>query len=112
MVAQVTLNAPITESTQLRTFDIAPSPEVEPVIRAQLIEEIEARAQRLLTEQLAAQPGFLVVPFADTRRVIGNLASLRARLSEAQLRMVGTESGADLVVTSRVLDYGAVHWQY
>ncbi|HXF04745.1 MAG TPA: hypothetical protein VNM72_04940 [Blastocatellia bacterium] len=112
VVAQVTLDAPITKSTQMHTFEETPPEELEPVIRAQLIEEVELRAQRLLTDQLAAQPGFRVVPFGETRRLVGNLGVRRERLSDAQLRALADESGANLVVTGRIPDYGAVRWQY
>jgi hypothetical protein len=73
VVAQITLEAPITKSTQMQTFEETPSPEIEPVMRTQLIEEVELRAQRLLTELLAAQQGFQVMPFGETRRLFGNL---------------------------------------
>jgi len=106
------LEAPITKSTQMQTFEETPSPEVEPVIRAQLVEEVELRAQRLLTEQLAAQPGFRVVPFGETRRMVGNLGVRRERLSDAQVRALADESGAEIIVTGRIPDYGAVRWQY
>lgn len=112
MVAQFMMEAPITKSTQMQTFEETPSPEIEPVIRAQLIEEVELRAQRLLTEQLAAQPGFRVVPFGETRRLVGNLGVRRERLTEAQLRALADESGADIIVIGRLPDYGAVRWQY
>lgn len=112
LVAQITLEAPITKSTQLQTFEETPSPEIEPVIRAQLVEEVELRAQRLLTEQLAAQPGFRVVPFGETRRMVGNLGVPRERLGEAQLRALADESEADIIVIGHIPDYGAVRWQY
>lgn len=112
VVAQVTLDAPITKSTQIHTFEETPSEEVEPVVRAQLIEEVELRAQRLLTEQLAAQAEFRVVPFGETRRIFGNLGFRRGQLSEAQLRSLAEEVGADVILTGRIPDYGAVRWQY
>ena len=112
VVAQMTLEAPITKCTQMQTFEETPSPEIEPVIRTQLIEEVELRAQRLLTEQLAAQPGFQVMPFGETRRLVGNLGVRREPLSDAQLRALADESGADIIVTGRIPDYGAVRWQY
>ena len=112
MVAKFMVEAPITKSTQIQTFEETPSPEIEPVIRAQLIEEVELRAQRLLTEQLAAQSGFRVVPFGETRRMVGNLGVPRERVSEAQLRALADESGADIIITGRIPDYGAVRWQY
>lgn len=112
MVAQFILEAPLTKSTQMQTFEETPPEEIEPVIRAQLIEEVELRAQRLLTEQLAAQPGFRVVPFDDTRRLVGNLGVRREGLSDVQLRALAEESGADIILTGRIPDYGAVRWQY
>ena len=112
MVAQITLEAPITKSTQMQTFEETPSPEIEPNLRAQLVEEVELRAQRFLTEQLSAQPGFQVLPFAETRRLFGNLGFRRERLSDVQLRALADESGADIIVTGRIPDYGAVRWQY
>lgn len=112
VVAQITLEAPITKSTQMQTFEETPSPEIEPNLRAQLVEEVELRAQRFLTEQLSAQPGFQVLPFAETRRLFGNLGFRRERLSEAQLRALADESAADIIVTGRIPDYGAVRWQY
>ena len=112
MAAQFLVEAPITKSTQMQTFEETPSPEIEPVIRAQLVEEVELRAQRLLTEQLATQPGFRVVPFGETRRMVGNLGVRRERLNDAQVRALADESGADIIVTGRIPDYGAVRWQY
>ncbi|MCS6287315.1 MAG: hypothetical protein H8K08_18010 [Nitrospira sp.] len=112
MVAQFLVEAPITKSTQMQTFEETPSPEIEPVIRAQLVEEVELRAQRLLTEQLATQPGFRVVPFGETRRMVGNLGVRRERLNDAQVRALADESGAEIIVTGRIPDYGAVRWQY
>lgn len=112
VVAQMMLEAPITKSTQMQTFEETPSPEIEPVIRTQLIEEVELRAQRLLTEQLAAQPGFHVMPFSETRRLVGNLGVRREPLSDAQLRALADESGTDIILTGRIPDYGAVRWQY
>ena len=108
----MSLEAPITKSTQMQTFEETPSPEIEPVIRTQLIEEVELRVQRLLTEQLAAQPGFQVMPFSETRRLAGNLGVRREPLSDAQLRALADESGADIIITGRIPDYGAVRWQY
>jgi hypothetical protein len=111
-VAQVTLDAPITKSTQMQTFEETPPAELEPIVLAQLTEEVELRAQRLLTEQLAAQPGFQVVPFGDTRRLFGNLGFRRDQLSDAQLRTLAEESEAAIILTGRIPDYGAVRWQY
>lgn len=112
LVGPVTLEAPVTSPSDLYTFQQHPSPEVAPQLLAQLIEEVEATGQRLLTEQLARQPGFLVVPFAEARRLQTNQSSVRYPLDPAALRALGQEAPADIVITGRILDYGVVRWQY
>ncbi|MDP3092045.1 MAG: hypothetical protein Q8N04_15330 [Nitrospira sp.] len=74
VVEPIILEAPITKSTQIHSFDEAPSPEIESVILAQLVDEIQTKAQRLLTEHLARQGGVLVVPFDETRRILADIA--------------------------------------
>ncbi|MCS6302746.1 MAG: hypothetical protein H8K07_03645 [Nitrospira sp.] len=46
-----------------------------PQLLQQLIDKVEVTAQRLLTEELTRQPGFLVVPFSDARRLQTNRAA-------------------------------------
>lgn len=70
----------------MQTFEETPPEEIEPVIRAQLSEEVELKAQRLLTEQLAAPPRFRVLSLSEPRRLAGNLGVRRDPLTEAQLR--------------------------
>jgi hypothetical protein len=67
VVAQVVMDAPITKSTQIHSFEEAPSAETEPKIRAQLVEEVELHAQRMLTEYLARLPRFRVIRFEEAR---------------------------------------------
>ncbi len=78
----------------------------------QLTEEVEVTAQRLLTEELARQPGFLVVTVADARRLQTNYSIAGNSLDAEGLRALGEEAHADVVVTGRLVDYGVVRWQY
>lgn len=112
VVGPVVLEAPITKSTQIHSFDEAPSSETEPVILAQLIDEIQTKAQRLLTEHLARQEGLLVVPFDKTRRILADLAPSGRPFTEAQAQALGHQTGADVVLTGRIHDFGYVRWQY
>ncbi len=111
-VGPVILEAPITKPGRIYSFDETPSPEEEPMLLAQLVDEIETNAQRFLTEQLTRQEGITVVPFQDTRRLQADLAAPRTPLTEAQIRELGSRTGADLVVTGLIHDYGVVRWQY
>jgi hypothetical protein len=111
-VGPVLLEAPITKSAQVHSFDEPPSPETEPEVLAQLIGEIETSAQQILTDKLAAQGGMTVVPFEETRRVLSDMAAVKPPLSEAQIRELGSRTGADIVITGLIHDYGAVRWQY
>ena len=108
----VIIEAPITKSTQIHSFEEDPSPEIEPILLAQLKEEIQITAQRFLTESLARQSGFIVVPFDETRRMLADLAPSGTMLTAEQVRMLGDQTGADVVVTGHIRDYGKVRWQY
>ncbi|MGH7227929.1 MAG: hypothetical protein ACREIH_01835 [Nitrospiraceae bacterium] len=112
VVGPVILEAPVSKSTQINSFDEAPPPEVEPVMLAQLMEEVQIKAQRSLTEHLARQGGLVVVPFDETRRMLADLAPTGTPLTDAQLETLGTQSRADVVVTAIIHDYGIVRWQY
>ncbi len=112
VVGPVILEAPITASTQIRSFEEAPSPEMDPVLLAQFKEEIEIKAQRFLTEHLARQSRFIVVPFDETRRMLADLAAPGTPLTDEQIRRLGEQTGADIVITGRIHNYGAVRWQY
>jgi len=111
-VGPVTLDAPVTSSSDLYTFREPPSSETEPQLLAQLIEEVEVTGQRIFTEQLAHQPGFIVVPFSDARRLQTDRQSASRPLDAEALRLLGTEAQADIVVAAHIVDYGVVRWQY
>jgi hypothetical protein len=108
----MTMVAPISKSTKIHSFDEPPSQDVEPAIRAQLIEEAELKAQRWLSEALASKPGFSVVPFEEARLLQSELDLARGVLNEEQIKILGTRAQADLVLTGRILDYGAVQPKY
>lgn len=108
LVGPVTLDAPVTSPSDLATFEEGPPPEVAPQLLQQLIDEVEVTAQRLLTEELARQPGFLVVPFHDARQLQTNRSVAGDPLDAEGLRALGEEAHADLVLTGRLVDYGVV----
>ncbi len=112
VVGPVILETPISTSTQIHSFEAAPPPEIEPILRAQLKDEIQIKAQRFLTEHLAKQPGLTVVPFQETRRILPDIGELGKSLTEDQIRALGQTTGADVVVTGVIHDYGRVRWQY
>lgn len=112
VVGPVILERPLPKSTQIHSFSDDPPPEVEPVIVAQLVDEIQTKAQQFLTEQLAHQSGLVVVPFDETRRMLADLAPAGRSLTTEQVDALALQSGADVVVTALIHDYGQVRWQY
>jgi len=112
VIAPVILEAAITKSSQIHSFDEAPSPEIELTLLAQLRDEIQVSAQRFLADALARQEGFLVVPFDETRRILADLGPSGTPLTEEQNRELLQQTGADVVISARILDYGVVRWQY
>ena len=111
-VGPVTFEAPVTKSKQIYTFEQNPDPDVDRQLLPVLIDDIEVTAQRLFTEELAKHPGIRVIPFDETRRLLADLRSAGTRLTDAQVQAMGQLTGADLVVTGLIHDYGKVRWQY
>lgn len=112
LVAQIKMDAPLSSPDDLKSFDKPPSPEDEAALLAQLIEEVEERAQQIFTEQLAQQPGFTVVSPAEIAQIRTHLDLTHKELNVTQLGFLGTQAGADIVLSGRILDYGKVQWQY
>lgn len=112
LVGPVSLQAAITESKQIHSFEVAPSPESDPTLLAQLVNETETKAQRLLTEHLARHNGFSVLPFSETRRLQADLGSDKTTWNEEQLVALGRLADVDMVIDAHILDYGVVRWQY
>lgn len=112
LVAQISMNAPLTSPSDLHSFKESPPKEDEPIILAQLIEEIEARAQRLFTEQLAQQEGFIVIPFDKVYQMQVDFNYMNQRLDKMKRNAMGLQAGADVVISARILDFGKVQWRY
>lgn len=112
VVGPVILESPLPKSTQIHSFSDDPSPEFEPVIMAQLVDELQTKAQQFLTEQLALQHELVVVPFDETRRMLADLAPAGIPLTAEQIDALASQTGADVVVTGLIHDYGKVRWQY
>ena len=112
VVGPVSLDAPVTSPSDLYTFEQDPTPDMAPQIFTQLIDEVELAGQRHLTEQLTRQPGFLVVPFAEARRLQTNQNPTRHPRGRDNLTALERDADADIVITGRIVDYGIVRWQY
>jgi hypothetical protein len=112
VVGPLAMTAPISKSTEIYSFEETPTPELEPVLRTQLIEEIRIKAQRFLSEYLGRQPGFTVIPFDDVRRLQTDLGPSEGPWTEKELRLLGKHAGADQVLTGEIIDYGAVNWKF
>ncbi len=112
VVAPVPLESTVSRSTQIHSFETPPTPEAEPLIKKQLIEEVELHAQRSLTEHLAKQPGFTVIPFEDTQRLQKALDLPQRVLEERQVMLLAQQAMADIAIVARITAYGSVPWQY
>jgi len=112
VVAQVVMDAPITKSAQIQSFEEAPSAETEPKIRAQLVEEVELHAQRMLTEYLARLPRFRVIRFEEARLARSEFQIGPGPLTNEQVRALGRKLQADVVLQGRIHDYGRLRWQH
>ena len=112
LVAEIKMRAPLSSPDDLKSFDKPPSSEEEAALLAQLIKEVEERANRIFTEQLAQQLGFTVISSAEVGQIRTEFNLAHNELDATQLRILGTQAGADVVLTGRILDYGKVQWKY
>ncbi len=112
VVAPVSLEATIRKSTQIHSFDAPPTPEAEPLIKKQLVEAVKLHAQRRLTEQLAKQPRFTVIPFENTQRLQEHLHLPERILEEREVRLLAEQAKADIAILARITAYGSVPWKY
>ncbi|MBA5865629.1 MAG: hypothetical protein GDA67_02905 [Nitrospira sp. CR1.3] len=112
VVGPVALDAAITKSTQIHTFDESPPPETESTIQAVLLDEIQTQAQQILTQELARQERFEVVPFKEVRRAQADIAPQAETWTHDHLMALGRNTNAELVMDAHILDYGVVRWQY
>ena len=112
VVGPVHFEAPISKASDIYSFDEEIAPETEPALLHELTEEIELKAHRFLIEQLGRLPSLQVVPFPETRRIFTDIAPTTRPWTEAELSVLGTATGADVVLSGRIHDYGKVRWQY
>ena len=106
------MDAPLSSPSDLYSFKDPIPPPDRPIVLAQLIEEVETRAQKLFTEQLAQQEGFIVIPFDKAYQLRTEVNSPSQWLNKEQRIAMGIQAGADIVISGRRLDFGKVQWQY
>lgn len=111
-VGPIVMEAPVSSSTKIHSFDEAPTPEREPIVRAELIADIEAKSQRILTEGLREQGLFQVTPFSETRRMLADLMPSGSSFGPVQIESLANEAAVDVVITGRILVYGTVPAKY
>src|SRR5262249_17518693 len=97
VVGPVILESPLPKSTKIHCSDDNPPQKFESVIMAQLVDELQTKAQQTLTEQLAHQRGLVVVPFDETRRMMADIAPAGTPLTAEQIDALASQSGADVV---------------
>lgn len=112
LVAQIKMVAPVSSPEDLHSFNQKVTPEDEPGLLIQLIEDVEITAQRLFIDHLAQQDGFKVIPFDESQHSLIVLGYTKNRLNKEQRIIFGNKSGADIVLSGRILDYGKVQWKY
>ena len=113
LVAPVVFEPSIGHASDIYSFEDITSDDNEPYLRAQLIDEVAVRAQRVLTEQLAKRPEFEVTPFAEARRLpAGSRTTLRRQWTDAELEELGRSAGVDIVLAARINDYGRLGWRH
>src|SRR5581483_3206273 len=111
LVGPVQMEAPISNSAKIYSFDQKPPKDLEPDIRADLIAFVEAKAQQRLIDHVGDQPGFIVVPFEEARRLVTG-AAVQGPWTTGQLKAIGEQARADIVLSAKILDYGAVPAKY
>jgi len=112
VVGPVVLEEPIPKSSQIYSFSDDPTAEMEPIIASQLVDDIQVKAQLFLTTHLSQQSGMVVVPFDESRRFLGDIAPGGTALNAEQAGTLASLTGADVVITGLIHDYGRVRWQY
>jgi hypothetical protein len=112
VVGPVAFEAPVTKSKQIHSFDQNPDADQDKTLLPILIDEIQLKAQRYLTETFSHHDGFMVVPFNETRRLLADLTLAGTSLTDEQSALLADQTGADYVITGLIHDYGAVRWQY
>lgn len=111
-VGPIVMDASIDDPSQISSFENSFSPGYEQTLLQQLLNEIETRAQKTLTERLSDQPGFKILPFQQIRRIQADLVPTRRSWTEEELQALGRYAQADVVLSGRIVAYGFIPWKY
>lgn len=111
-VGPIMMDASIDDPSQISSFEDSFSPVYEQALLRQLLNEIETRAQKTLTEHLVDQPGFRVLPFQEVRRLQADLVSTRKPWTDEDLLALGRRTKADIMLSGRIVAYGFIPWKY
>lgn len=112
LVAQIKMVAPLTSPEDIHSFQKKLIPEEESSLLTQLIDDVEVKAQKLFIDHLTRQAGFTVISFDESQHTVVDMGYTKNRMDKEQRIFFGKQSGADIVLSVRILDYGKVQWKY
>lgn len=99
--------------SSIQTVDGELTPEREAELIAKAKVEIPAQARRMVQEQLAASPQFVMVPIEEVDQAVADLKLAYDKPIAAEpAAMMRERLGADILVGGIVQDYGKVRWQW
>lgn len=99
--------------SSIQTVDGELTPEREAELIAKAKVEIPAQARRMVQEQLAASPQFVMVPIEEVDRAVADLKLAYDKPIAAEpAAMMRERLGADILLGGIVQDYGKVRWQW
>ncbi len=103
----------ITKLSTVKTVAEVLLPEEEAAQLAAALSQIQQEARWLLVSRLAAGQGFWIAPLAEADALAEELQLKPGVLPNAeQLAEFRRRLGVDLVITSTILDYGKIRWQW
>lgn len=98
-------------SVQTVNGDLTPEQEADMIARAK--REIPELARRMITEKLAKDRQFTLIPLEETDSAIEGLGIEHGVvLTREQLDILRKRLGADMVVSGTIHDYGKIRWQW
>jgi hypothetical protein len=107
------LRVEITKLSSVQTVngDLTPEQEADMIARAK--QEIPEQARRMVTEKLAKDRQFTLIPAEDTDAAVEGLGlEPGAPMTPEQLEVLRKRLGADMVVSGTIHDYGKIRWQW
>ena len=103
----------ITKLSSIQTVNGDLTPEQEADIIARAKREIPEQARRMITEKLAKDRQFTLIPSEETDTTIEGLGlEPGAAMTPEQLEVLRNRLGADMVVSGTIHDYGKIRWQW